>query len=306
MAAMKKKIFLLLCSAALLMGTVIAFFLIEQNPSEGRIVIGAKNITEQHLLSEMIAQLIESKTSLRVERQFTLEGSTICFYALKTGSIDLYCEYTGTAWLYILNRPFASSPGQMLSEIRTVFQERYGLLWLDPIGFNNTFVLVMQEALANKFQIESISSLAGAMQNGQAFKIGICPEFAARPELELLQSRYPFKSSLHPQMMDQALLYLTLAKNSIDVITGCSTDSSLYGSGLRVLKDDLKCFPPYFVSPVVRQQTLSLYPELRPIINQLAGMISEKTMQELNFKVEKQKRSVESVAAEFLKVQQLL
>ncbi|MBS0653140.1 MAG: glycine/betaine ABC transporter substrate-binding protein [Verrucomicrobia bacterium] len=306
MASLKKKIALLFVAAIFLMGAVTAFFLIDQSPSHGRVVIGAKNSTEQHLLSEMLAQLIESKTSLRVDRQFTLEGSTICFYALKTGSIDLYCEYTGTAWLYILNRPFDRNSGQMLSEIKTVFKERYGLLWQDPIGFNNTFVLVMQESLADRLHIATISALAEAINANSAFKIGICPEFAARPELKLLQANYPFKAALHPQMMDQALLYLTLAKNSLDVITACSTDSALFGSGLRVLEDDFNCFPPYFVSPVVREDTLARYPELRPVINQLAGRITDKMMQELNYKVEREKRSVEAVAKEFLSAQRML
>ncbi|NGX37207.1 MAG: Carnitine transport binding protein OpuCC [Chlamydiae bacterium] len=250
------------------------------------IAIGGKICTEQRILGEILAQLIEKNTSLKVNRSFNLEGTAICFNALKSGSIDLYCEYTATALLDILKEPLME--GSLYPHVKQAFEEKYNLIWLDRLGFCNQYVLI---ARANS-NLKSISDIQ------PHHKIAFDPEIAARPEMTLLKSSYPQINQ--SKLMDQVLLYFSLQSGGMDVVSGFSTDGRLVDKRFTILKDDKNCLSDYEVAPVISKKCLNKHPELIPVLSLLAGKISNEQMSMLNYQVEIQKRDVAQVATEFL------
>lgn len=250
-------------------------------------ILGAKNCTEQHLLAEITAQLIEKKTSIKVVRLFNLEGSRLTFSSLKTGQIDASFEYTGTAWLSILKKPYV--PGMLVyDDVKKIFNDQFGLKWLGRIGFSNQYALIARRnsGYTKISQIERVG-----------LKLAIDPEFASRPELKLLKESCPFDE---PLMMDQVLLYISLLKKGVDLIVGFSTDGRLLDHRFIQLEDDVQLFPVYEVAPVVRRETLEKFPDLIPIFEKLAGSIHEEEMRQLNYEVEFLHRPVELVAKNFI------
>lgn len=250
-------------------------------------VLGAKNCTEQHLLAEITAQLIEKNSSIKVIRRFNLEGTSLCFNALKNGQIDAYYEYTGTALLDILKRPYVR--GQAIYElVKEEFAKRYDLIWLERIGFSNQYALVTRSDLG-------LTKLSEALS--QNLRVAFDPEFAARHEAKLLAQLYPYQS---PLLMDQVLLYLSLLNENVELISGFSTDGRLLDTRLVKLEDDLQLFPAYEVALVIRREILEKFPAFEPIFAQLIGRISEEEMRKLNYQVEILGQSVETVAKSFI------
>lgn len=298
MDKLKRKLLILIASFA---GFALVLLWSEWRVHGSGINIGAKNCTEQHLLSEMFAQIIETKTDLPVNRKFNLEGTTICFHALKSGDIDFYCEYTGTALVDILHIDPKSIAEPTLTYLEREFQKKYQLRWLSPIGFNNTYVFAMLPELAQTDQIFTLSDLIRSQ-----CLIATDPEFVSRPEFSLLKQAYNLPQDWKPLQMDQALLYLTLSKKSVQAVTGFSTDSAIEKYHLTLLRDDQHCFPVYDVVPLIREEILQKYPALAILLNSLQGKISEEMMRSLNAQVEQNGRSVPQVAREFLLSQKLL
>lgn len=236
-----------------------------------RIVIGAKNCSEQHILGETLAQLVELHTDIPVKRSFNLDGTAIVFSALRSDTIDVYFEYTGTALLDILKEPPRKDSYEY---VKKVFKRRYKLKWLDPVGFVNQYGLVVRSD-SPYHQISDVSKLA---------KWAIDPEFFTRMEFSILKQAYP----LNPKstLMDQAILYLSLGGGTVDVISGYSTDGHLADGEYRILKDDKKAFPSYVAAPLIRKKTLKKHPELRTIFALLSRGISNEEMRLLNYRVE--------------------
>ena len=260
--------------------------------SDPVVVVGSKNFTESVLLGELLAQQIEHRTALRVERRLNLGGTFLCHQALRSGQIDLYPEYTGTALTAILKRPVEQDPDRVLETVSLAYREEFAAQWLEPFGFNNTFAIVVRP----EERLQSISDLAAASKDRT---IGFNFEFLERRDgYPGLIARYGLSFAGEPKTMDLGLLYRALRGGQIDVAVGNSTDGLIAAWNLRVLEDDLRYFPPYDAAPVVRIETLERHPKLRDALTQLGDLLSEKEMQRLNHEIDGRHRAVAQVVRE--------
>lgn len=274
---------------------VIATLLLASCSERQHITVGSKNFTEQVLLGEIVAQQIERKLGVPVDRKLNLGGTLLAHEALTSGSIDLYPEYTGTAVTAVLKHPPSLDAGQVLARVREEYYRRWQLLWLDPLGFNNTFAMVVRDD-------EAARTLSVAAQRPRPWKLGVGYEFLTRPDgLPGLQKTYSLQLQGAPVTMDLGLLYSALQGRQIDMAAGNSTDGLLAVLPVRVLEDDKHYFPPYECAIIVREQTVRGFPQLRGMLESLSGKISNGTMRKLNYEVDGKHRPVREVAAEFLK-----
>jgi osmoprotectant transport system substrate-binding protein len=272
-------------------------------PRADRIVVGSKNFTEQSVLGEIIAQHIEDRTRLAVERRFYLAGTYICQQAILSGRIDVYPEYTGTALTAILKLPVSSDPAQVYDEVRTAYAKRFSLLVTPPLGFNNTFALVIRGDDARRDGIKTISQ-AAAYTRG--WRPGFGYEFMERPDgYQGLVKTYGLKFNDEPRIMDLGLLYKALTSHQVDLVAGNSTDGLISALGLAVLDDDRHYFPPYQAVPILRAETARRHPEVLKALEELAGKITQEDMQRMNYAVDGEHRDVRDVAREFLRSQRL-
>lgn len=259
--------------------------------------IGTKNFTEQIILGEVMAQLIERQTDYRVVRQFDLGGTMICHQALVNGSIDLYAEYTGTALTAVLNQPAVADPTEAYRRVAQAYRQKFDLHWLPPFGFNNTFVLTVRADDAEAWGARRISDLR---ERAGDLRAGWTAEFSERPDgYPGLREHYGF-SFASSRDLDAGMMYEALVRGEVDVICAYATDGRIVAYGLRPLEDDRQFFPPYLAAPVMRAELITTHPELAPVLGQLARKISSETMQRLNFEVDEKKRSPAAVAREFL------
>ncbi|MGD9106446.1 MAG: glycine betaine ABC transporter substrate-binding protein [Desulfobacterales bacterium] len=265
--------------------------------------IGTKNFTEQLILGEMMAQLIETKTDFIVERRFNLGGTMICHAALVNGEIDLYAEYTGTGLTAILKHPVISDPEEALNHVTRAYHERFDAQWLKPFGFNNTYAITVREADAKKNQWNRISDLGNTAIKLRA---GFTAEFAERPDgYPGLRRIYGLRFG-EVRDFDPALMYEAVVKGEVDVICAFATDGRIATYNLMPLKDDRNFFPPYHAAPVIREEILKTYPKLGDVLSLSGGLIDNATMQCLNFEVDGKKRKTAEVVEEFLKAKEIL
>jgi glycine betaine/choline ABC-type transport system substrate-binding protein len=266
-------------------------------PGEDSIRIGSKNFTEQFIMAEVLAQLIEKNTDLKVDRVFNLGGTMICHNALVNGEIDMYPEYTGTGLTAILGRAPVHDANRALRLVTGIYREKFQLQWLSPFGFNNTYAITVRRRDAAARNWRTISDLKPTAANLVA---GFTAEFAERTDgYPGLKETYGFAfSATHD--MDPGLMYKAIADGQVDVICAFSTDGRIKAYGLQLLKDDKGFFPPYFAAPVVRSDTLEKHPEIEKLLRKLAGLIDNDTMQQLNYAVDEKKRTPEEVAGQFL------
>lgn len=269
-------------------------------PARGdRIVIGSKNFTEQVVLGELLAQQIESKTRLPVERRFYLAGSYICHQAILAGRIDAYVEYTGTALTAILKEPATGAAAEAYERVKRAYGERFGLEVTAPLGFDNTFAIVVRGDDARRLKLRTISDAAPAARQWRA---GFGYEFMERPDgFQGLARVYGLKFASTPRIMDLGLLYRALVEKQVDLVAGNSTDGLISALNLTVLEDDRHYFPPYEAVPVVRKATLDRHPEVRDALEGLAGKISDADMRRMNYAVDGEHRDPKEVVADFLK-----
>jgi glycine betaine/choline ABC-type transport system substrate-binding protein len=268
-----------------------------------KVVIASKNFTEQLLLGELMAQLIEEKTELAVLRRFNLGGTMICHGALVSGEIDIYAEYTGTGLTAVLKRPVLSNSDESLSVVARKYREHFDVEWLKPFGFNNTYAITVRQEDARLQRWEKISDLRAVASRLRA---GFTSEFAERPDgYRGLVERYGFKFG-KVRDLDPTLMYEALVRKEVDVICAFATDGRIAAYRLKPLVDDQLFFPPYHAAPVVRGQTLRAHPEIRQVLGQLSGLLDDITMQRLNYEVDGKKRIPQEVAHEFLKTHNLL
>jgi glycine betaine/choline ABC-type transport system substrate-binding protein len=263
-----------------------------------RIVVGSKNFTEQVILGEILAQETERKTELKVDRRLNLGGTLICHQAITAGQLDMYVEYTGTALTAILKEPVSNDRSQVYERVRVAYRDRFHVEWTEPLGFNNTFVMVIRDSDAQRLRLASISDAARYFATWTA---GFGYEFIEREDgFPGLVRTYSLPQSHQPKVMDLGLTYKALASGQVDVIAGNSTDGLIDSLKLFALQDDKHYFPPYDAVPLVRQDTLVRHPELRQVLAGLAGKISEQDMRHLNFQVDGEHRDVKEVVREFL------
>ena len=265
--------------------------------SEKRVVICSKDFSEQVIIAEILARRIEAKTNIKVERELNLGGS-LCHQSLTAGKIDLYVEYTGTAYSSILKQKPISDPKKVFNYIKKEYPKQFKAEWIEPLGFNNSFAIIVRGDDAKKLNLQTLSQLGKAAPNLRA---GFGPEFNEREDgFPGLAKTYWIKFREQPKELLLGLLYQALQQKEVDVIAGNTTDGLIQSLGLVVLKDDKNYFPPYEAVPVVRSQILEKYPELRPVLAELGGKISEEDMRRLNYQVDKKQQEAGEVAQEFL------
>jgi osmoprotectant transport system permease protein len=271
---------------------------------DGTITVGSKNFTEQIILAEMMAQRIEAATGLGVERKLNLGGTMICHEALVAGEIDLYAEYTGTALLAILKSDApVTDPGEVYDLVAREYRKRFRLTWLKPFGFNNTYAIAVRSEDAAKRGLKTISDLS---HDAASLRAGLTAEFSERPDgYPGLRKTYGFEFGRIVNL-DPALMYDAIRKGQVDLITAFSTDSRILGYNLSLLEDDMSYFPPYHAAPVMLAQVLERHPELMEALAPLRGLLDEKVMQQLNYKVDQEERPLPEVVREFLEARGLL
>jgi osmoprotectant transport system permease protein len=263
-----------------------------------RIVVGSKNFTEQVILGEMLAQQIERTTDLEVDRRLNLGGTLVCHEALIAGQIDTYVEYSGTGLTAILNEPPSNDSPRVYETVKTAYKSRFGVEWTEPLGFNNTFAIIVRKADAEKLQIKTISDAAPFTSKWTA---GFGYEFIERQDgYPGLAKTYNLQFPAPPRVMDLGLTYRAVADRQIDFIAGNSTDGLIEALGLVVLQDDKQYFPPYDAVPLIRQAVVDAHPEVREALRALGGKITESEMRRMNYAVDGQHLDVKDVVREFL------
>src|SRR5580698_4188821 len=262
------------------------------------IVVGSKNFTEQLILGEIIAQQIENKTHLLVERRFYLAGTFICQQAILAGRIDIYPEYTGTALTAVLKEKPDGDREKVYSEVKNEYEKRFNLAVGAPFGFDDTFAIEVRGDDARRLGLKTISHSAAYTPQWRA---GFGYEFMERPDgYKGLVATYGLRFAGSPQIMDLGLLTRALKDKQVDLIAGNTTDGLIPALDLFVLGDDKHYFPPYEAVPIIRRQTTADHPEVKAALDELAGKISDDDMRQLNYDVDGQHRDVKQVVREFL------
>src|SRR5580692_4595406 len=271
-----------------------------------RITIGSKFFTEQVILAELLAQHIEARTDIHVERKTNLGGTLLVQKALLAGDLDLYVEYTGTALTAVLNEPLeAASAGTtpenyshaVYERVKKGYAEKFKLDVGEPLGFENTFAMVIRGDDAKTLHLRTMSDLTRVAPK---WRIGVGYEFLERPDgFPGWSQRYGLHFAEKPKVMDLGLVYRSLVQHQVDVVAGNSTDGLIDTLHLVALEDDLHYFPPYDAVPVVREETLERYPALRAAIAELAGKISANDMRKMNYAVDAELKDPKVVVQEF-------
>ena len=266
--------------------------------------IATKPMSEQFILGEMLALLIEENSDLHVKITKGVGGGTSNIHpAMVKGDFDLYPEYTGTGWLVILKKDSLLPPGQLFSELQKEYSREYGLKWVAPYGFNNAYSLAVRNEMAKKYNLKTFSDLAlypdlftfGAEYDFYEINDGYA-DLCAYYNLK-------FKKNLD---MDIGLKYEAMKSGKIDVINIFTTDGQLSHANLTTLKDDKHFFPSYYCATIVREETLKEHPELERILEKMNGILTDQEMADMNYKVDVEHRTEREVAVEFLKKKGLL
>jgi osmoprotectant transport system substrate-binding protein len=263
-----------------------------------RITIGSKFFTEQVILAELVAQHIEAKTGIPVIRKTNLGGSLLVHKALLAGELDLYVEYTGTALTAVLNEsPASNDSSAILARVKQLYSDRFHLEVTEPLGFENTFAMVIRGDDAKNLHLQTLSDIAPLAPRWRA---GVGYEFLERPDgFPGLSARYHLHFAASPKVMDLGLIYRALLDHQVDVVAGNSTDGLIDALGLVALADDLHYFPPYDAVPIVRQSTLAQFPQLRAALADLAGKLSASDIRRLNYAVDAQHQDAAAVVRQF-------
>ncbi|MEH2049263.1 glycine betaine ABC transporter substrate-binding protein [Nostoc sp.] len=269
----------------------------------GNIIVASKDFTEQDILGELLAQQIEATTNLKVARRPRLGGSFVCHSAITAGKIDAYIEYTGTAFTAILKQKTVNDPKEVYKRLKQAYSQQFKLEVMPSLGFENTFAMIVRGEDAKRYNIQTLSE---ATQYTPQWRGGFGYEFLEREDgFPGLAKTYDLRFAKSPQIMDLGLIYRALIQKQVDMVAGNSTDGQISRLGLVVLKDDKHYFPPYETVPIVRQEILKKYPELKTAIASLAGKISADEMRQLNYLVEGELRDIKDVVQEFRKLKGL-
>jgi len=268
-----------------------------------KVVVVGKDFTEQDIMANLVGILLEKNTNLNVEIKPFLGGTDVCFNAVKNGSADLYVEYTGTGLVNILGMEATSDPDHAYAVVKDEFAKKYKLEWLQPIGFNNTYAIAVREETADQFHLTKVSDL---QNHADQLVLGTNQEFLERPDgLKGLEQTYGFKFR-DVKAMNVGLKYSAISERKVDVIDAYSTDGQLIKHNLVLLEDDKQFFPPYYAAPLVRQDTLEKYPEIKEVLDKLAGRIDDHEMAVLNAQVDVDKKKAKDVAEQWLREEGLI
>ena len=265
-------------------------------PDSGSVVVGSKDFTEQVILAEMIAQSLESR-GVEVERQFEL-GGDLCHRAMLQGNIDVYVEYSGTAFTAILKHDPLTDPREVYNQVKQEYKTLFDIEALEPLGFNNTFAILVRGDDARRLGLKTISD---ASRYAPTWRAGFGQDFMSRQDgYPGFARTYGLRFAAPPREMDLALTYRALAAGQVDLIAGNSTDGLIDKLDLTQLEDDRRYFPPYEAVPLARRASLERYPQLGEAIKSLAGRLTDAQMRRLNYAVDGEHRDVKDVVREFL------
>jgi osmoprotectant transport system substrate-binding protein len=288
-----------LCSVSLFLCTC-------HSTQRPKLVVGSKNFTEQLILAELLAQHIEERTGIPVERKSNLGGTLLVQKALLAGDLDLYVEYTGTGLTEVLHQTLdeasreAKTNGfsqRVYERVKKEYADKFHFDVMQPLGFENTFAMVVRGDDAKTFHLQTISDIAPLAAK---WRIGVGYEFLERPDgLPGLSSTYKLHFTRQPQVMDLGLIYRSLMEHQVDIVAGNSTDGLIDVLKLVALEDDLHYFPPYDAVPVVRQSTMERIPQLRGALADLAGKISQTDIRRMNYEVDGELKEPAVVVREF-------
>jgi osmoprotectant transport system permease protein len=258
--------------------------------------VGTKHFTEQIILGEVLAQTLE-RGGIPVERRFNLQGTLFCFEALRTGGLDLYPEYTGTGLVAILHGDVPSDPRMVIEAVRQEFRERWRMVWLAPLGFNNTYALALRRETAARLNVKTISDLVA---HASGLVLGCGTEFLARSDgYPGLKARYEL-SFREARALDPNLTYKAVKDGQVDVIDAYATDGRVKAFDLVTLVDDKGFFPPYDARVLVREDALTQNPEMRSLLDRLAYKLDDETMRELNHRADSGGEQPAAIASAFL------
>jgi len=271
---------------------------------EKKVVIASKPMTEQYILVEMLTDLIEQETDITVEQKMGIGGGTSNIHpGMENGEIDMYPEYTGTGWLFVLKEDLINDPDELYRAVSEGYQQEYNFKWTGLYGFNNTFALAVKRDLALELNLQTYSDLVRVSSD---LDFGAEYDFYEREDgYPGLVEAYGFDFSRQVEL-DIGLKYDAIGRDEVDVINVFSTDGRLKEYDLVVLRDDKNFFPSYYAATIIRQETLDEYPELEGVLEMLTGAIDDEEMTYLNYLVEIEKQDPAQVANDFLKEKGLI
>jgi glycine betaine/choline ABC-type transport system substrate-binding protein len=262
----------------------------------GTIAIGSKNFVEQLLLGELAAQQLERKLHVAVDRRFNLGGTLLAHDAIVKGDIDIYPEYTGTAITVVLRQYGTGEPSGVYQRVRAAYERRFRLRWLEPLGFNDTFAMVVRSADAARLSQPTLTAA-----KARRWRLGVGYEFLTREDgLRSLDRTYDLMWEGTPRSMDLGLLYSALDEKQIDMGAANSTDGQLAQAKFTALSDDKKTFPPYNACFVVREELLDRQPRVAWALGLLHDRIDDKAMRDMNRRVAIAHEPVARVIKDFL------
>jgi glycine betaine/choline ABC-type transport system substrate-binding protein len=268
--------------------------------SRARIVVGSKNFTESLVLGEIAAQQLERKLHVRVERKLDLGGTLLTHQAIVKGDIGIYPEYTGTGSSVVLKESIPDDPLRAYMAVKDAYLRRFRLVWLPPLGFSDTFAMVVRSADARR-----LSALDLSVAASRPWRLGVGYEFITRPDgLRKLDEVYGFHWDGTPKSMDLGLLYQALGRRQVDMASANSTDAQLTEPQFTMLQDDKHAFPPYSACYVVRKALLDQQPDVGLVLTMLSNHINAETMRSLNRRVDVEHQPIVRVAKDFLATQQ--
>jgi osmoprotectant transport system substrate-binding protein len=262
-----------------------------------QIVVGSKFFTEQVVLAELLAQHIEARTGIHVERKTNLGGTLLVHKAMQAGQVDLYVEYTGTALNAVLNESPTGDSSAVYQRVKQLYGQRFNFEVTEPLGFENTFAMVIRGEDSQQLHLRRMSELVAVAPK---WRVGVGFEFLERSDgFRGWSERYGLHFAQPPSVMDLGLIYRALRDHKVDIVAGNSTDGVIDSLHLCILEDDRHYFPPYDAVPIVRQATLGKYPQLRGALAELGGKIRGSDMRHLNYLVDGEQRDVAAVVREY-------
>jgi osmoprotectant transport system substrate-binding protein len=275
----------------------ITFFSSCHSTQKPQIVIGSKFFTEQVVLAELLAQHIEARTGIHVERKTNLGGTLLVHKAMQAGQVDLYVEYTGTALNAVLNQTPTGDSAAVYQRVKQLYSDRFQFDVTEPLGFENTFAMVIRGDDAQHLHLARTSDI---LPLAPKWRVGVGFEFLERSDgFRGWSERYGLHFAQQPSIMDLGLIYRALQDHKVDIVAGNSTDGVIDSLHLVILEDDRHYFPPYDAVPIIRQATLEKFPQLRATLAELGGKVTGPDMRHLNYLVDAEQRDVVAVVREF-------
>ncbi|HEY9087309.1 MAG TPA: glycine betaine ABC transporter substrate-binding protein [Anaerolineaceae bacterium] len=269
-------------------------------PNTGQPVrVGSKDTVENQLLGEMYAQVLQA-SGIPVERKLNLGNTQKVHQALVDGDIDVYPEYTGTAYLLVMEMKDGEKDPAMINEkVRKYYERRWDLTWLTPAPLSNMTAIAVTADAANKYNLRTISDLARSAPN---LRLAVTSDFQQRPDgMAALEAAYGSLDFHSVSVVDSASRYEALQNGQADAVVGFATDGQIRGQNLMLLNDDQRAWVNYQATPAVRKEVLERYPQMADALNKLSELLTSQRMAELNWKVEGERQDVTQVAAEFLR-----